>query len=235
MLKALEDAYQYPVDVEFTVNFTRQGEPRINLVQCRPLQAKGETTQVTIPKGLKQNQLVFKAEGNFMGGSVNQKIKRLIYVETEAYRDLLMGRKFDVARLIGKLNKISKEENTLLIGPGRWGSRDATLGVPVNFAEINNVTALVEVDDPEGGFQPELSFGSHFFLDLVETNIFYAALFLDNEKVFFNKSWLSDLANQLTALVPDAGDYENVIKVIDFKDELQLLSDVTSQKVVCIK
>jgi hypothetical protein len=235
MLKTLEHAYQYPVDVEFTVNFSRRGEARINLVQCRPLQAKGETAQVTIPKRIAKNKVFFMTEGNFMGGSVNQKIKRLIYVETGAYRDLLMTKKFDVARLIGRLNKLSKHKTTLLIGPGRWGSRDATLGVPVNFAEINNISSLVEIDDPAGGFMPELSFGSHFFLDLVETNIFYAALFMDNENVYFDKAWLDGLANQLVKLIPEASAYSRVVKVHDFKREISLLSDVTSQKVVCLK
>jgi len=235
MLKTLEDTYQYPVDVEFTVNFDRRGRSQINLVQCRPLQARGEVAQVQIPGELSQDELVFKSEGNFMGGSVSQAIKRLIYVDTEAYRDLLMTRKFEVARLIGRLNKQSKGIATILIGPGRWGSRDPSLGVPVNFAEINNVTALIEVDDPKGGFMPELSFGSHFFLDLVETNIFYAALFMDNESVFFNKAWLDGLTNRLGELVPEAKEYQQAIKVHDFEKEIKLLSDVASQRMVCIK
>jgi hypothetical protein len=235
MLKTLEDAYQYPVDVEFTVNFDRRGQSQVNLVQCRPLQARGEVAQVQIPGELSQDELVFKSEGNFMGGSVSQAIKRLIYVDTEAYRDLLMTRKFEVARLIGRLNKQSKGIATILIGPGRWGSRDPSLGVPVNFAEINNVTALIEVDDPKGGFMPELSFGSHFFLDLVETNIFYAALFMDNESVFFNKAWLDGLTNRLGELVPEAKEYQQAIKVHDFEKEIKLLSDVASQKAVLLK
>jgi len=234
-LKTLEEAYQYPVDVEFTVNFGRQGQSQVNLVQCRPLQAKGEAAQVKITEDISQDKLVFKSEGNFMGGSISQAIKRLIYVDTEAYRELLMSKKFEVARLIGRLNKQNKGVAALLIGPGRWGSRDPSLGVPVNFAEINNVSALVEVDDPAGGFMPELSFGSHFFLDLVETNIFYTALFMDNENVFFNKGWLDGLRNRLGELIPEAEEYQHVIKVHDFKKELKLLSDVTTQKVVCLK
>jgi hypothetical protein len=162
-------------------------------------------------------------------------IKRLIYVDTEAYRDLLMSGKFEVARLIGRLNREGKGIKTLLIGPGRWGSRDPSLGVPVSFAEINNISALIEVDDPAGGFTPELSFGSHFFLDLVETNIFYAALFMDNENVFFSRSFLAGLDNKLAEIIPEAKEYERVVKVCDFTREIKLLSDISSQKVVCIK
>jgi len=234
MLKTLEEAYRYPVDVEFTVNLDRRGQSQVNLVQCRPLQAKGEVAQVKIPEDIPKEKLIFNSEGNFMGGSVSQTIKRLIYVDTEAYRELLMSKKFEVARLIGRLNKQSKGIATLLIGPGRWGSRDPSLGVPVNFAEINNIAALVEIDDPKGGFMPELSFGSHFFLDLVETNIFYAALFMGNENVFFNEKWLCGLTNNLSVLIPEAAAYGNVIRVHDFKKEIKLLSDVALQKVACL-
>lgn len=82
---------------------------------------------------------------------------------------------------------------------------------------------------------PELSFGSHFFLDLVETNIFYAALFMDNTNVVFGLNWLNGLSNKLPELIPAAAEYEGVIKVHDFKNEIKLLSDLTSQQVVCLK
>ena len=239
LLKTLEQAYDYPVDVEFTVNFNQQGQWQLNLLQCRPLQTKGGTVQIKIPQKIPPSRLVLKSQGNFMGGSVSQPIQRIIFVETGSYRNLLMSKKYEVARLIGRLNKTvgNREElATLLIGPGRWGSRDATLGVPVSFAEINNVTALVEVDDPGGGFMPELSFGSHFFLDLVETNIFYAAMFMENDGVVLNGEWLLSLPNKLAAILPEAEEYQSVLKVYDFpEDELKLMSDVTVQKVVCLK
>ena len=82
---------------------------------------------------------------------------------------------------------------------------------------------------------PELSFGSHFFLDLVETNIFYAALFMDNANVVFDLNWLNGLSNELPELIPDATEYDGAIRVHGFKNEIKLLSDLTSQQVVCLK
>ena len=235
ILKLLETTYQYPVDVEFTVNFTAEGEAKINLLQCRPLQAKGETGQVKLPDKLDPKKTFFSAHGSFMGGSVNQPITRLVYVDPAGYRELLFQKKFSVARLIGRLNRLGGEKQpTMLIGPGRWGTRDATLGVPVSFAEINNFAALVETADKTSGFMPELSFGSHFFLDLVEGNIFYVALFPENEGVLFNRGWLAKEKNILAELLPDAAELAKVVKVFDLsKKPLRLLSDVASQKVIC--
>jgi hypothetical protein len=239
ILKQLETTYQYPVDVEFTVNFTSAGEPKINLLQCRPLQAKGETGRVAIPDKIAGEKLFFSSHGGFMGGSISQPIKRLIYVEPKAYSQLLFQKKFSVARLIGKLNRQVGNRNkmpVMIIGPGRWGTRDATLGVPVSFAEINNFAALVEVADPESGLMPELSFGSHFFLDLVEGNIFYVALFPQNEQVIFNKDWLRQPPNLFDKLLPEEKEFAPVIKVFDLPGEgWRIMSDITTQKVVCLK
>ncbi|OGC04870.1 hypothetical protein A2276_02780 [candidate division WOR-1 bacterium RIFOXYA12_FULL_43_27] len=227
MLKTLEAAYDYPVDVEFTANFSSDKKLNINIVQCRPLQAKGGGTvgqNIVLPvQKIPKEKIIFSSKGNFMGGNVSLGIKKLIYIDPELYGNLLMTEKYELAREIGRINRQTKEK-TILIGPGRWGTRDPSLGVPVNFAEINNISALIEIDDPAGGFMPELSFGSHFFLDLVESNIFYAALFMNSKEVFFNKEWFSSL--------PSLG---KVLKVREFaEDELRLLSDITSQKVVCL-
>ena len=239
LLKTLEKNYQYPVDVEFTVNFTREGMMQINLLQCRPLQAKGSAGRVKFPEKMAKEKMVFESRGNFMGGNIIQSIQRMVFVDPEAYSNLLFSGKYEIARLIGKLNKQIEEReklNTLLIGLGRWGTRDPSLGIPVKFAEINKIAGLIEIDDPERGFTPELSFGSHFFLDLVETDIFYAALFLGSGSVFFNKPWMDTLPNRLSEVLPEAAALQKVLKVYDFAEKpLRLLADVTLQKVVCLQ
>ncbi len=239
MLKSLEGAYRYPVDVEFTVNFAKDSAAQINLVQCRPLQTKGQEKRVEIPKAVKQNRVFFRSEGNFMGGSISQSIKRLISVDPEHYNSLLLSEKYDIARLVGRLNKGSgnkREPATMLLGPGRWGTSTPTLGVPVSFSEINNVTVLVEVAVSDGGLMPDLSFGTHFFQDLVETDIFYLALFPEDKKSFFNSKWLNSLPNALEELVPESVKYSDVIKVCHLQVEnLRLIADVVSQKVLCFR
>ena len=175
ILKTLENYYQYPVDIEFTVNFTADDKPKINLVQCRPLQIKGLRPNVQIPENVKAEKLLFESCGYTMGGSISQFIRRIIYVEPQAYIDLTLTQKYDIARLVGTLNRqITDREAipTILIGPGRWGTAMPSLGIPVSFSEINNVTVLVEVAYEGGNLMPDLSFGTHFFQDLVEGDIF---------------------------------------------------------------
>jgi len=232
MFEILNQAYDYPVDVEFTLNFSADHKMQINLVQCRPLQTRGIVGQVNIPTNISKDKLLFSSKGNFMGGNVSLELKRLVLVDPKTYGDLLIKEKYELARMIGSLNN---NIPTLLIGPGRWGTRDPSLGVPVKFAEISKVKALVEIDDPERGFSPELSFGSHFFLDLVEADVFYAALFMDNKGNYFNHQWIAAQENNLENLLPEAKKYSNNLKIIEFKQKpLKLLSDITSQRVVCL-
>lgn len=237
MLKVLEEHYQYPVDIEFTVNFTADGAFKINLVQCRPLQAKGLSPSVELPTDLSPEQVLFESAGYTMGGSISRPIKRIIYVDPQAYVDLPVSQKYMVARLTGKLNRqIAGKEMmpTMLIGPGRWGTTTPSLGVPINFAEINKATALVEVAYEGGNLMPELSFGTHFFHDLVESDIFYAALFPRKEGVTFNRDKLLELPNLLSDFLPDEKEYESVIKVCEpDSNALHIVCDIITQKVVC--
>ncbi len=236
MLETVESAYAYPIDVEFTVNFDREGKPRINLVQCRPLQTHGQGTSVDIPENIPAERILFRSVGNFLGGSIAQNLKRLIYVDPEGYSGLPVSEKYSIARLIGKLNRQIRREElpTLLLGPGRWGTTTPSLGVPVRFAEINNFLAIAELEYATGSLIPELSFGTHFFQDLVETDIFYAAIFQGKENVVFRRDWMEPFANRLEALLPDDRGFQSIVRVMDLDGkELKLLADMASQKVVC--
>jgi len=235
MLKTLEMQYEYPVDIEFTVNFTHNGGFQINLVQCRPLQTIGEEKPVQFPTRIDEENILFSMDGNFMGGSISQPIERIIYVEPLAYNALPLQQKYGVARVIGELNRqITSREDipTMLLGPGRWGTTTPSLGVPVHFSEINNIMVLGEIASIEGNFMPELSFGTHFFQDLVENRIFFVAIFPWKDGVFLNTSWLNGLPSILGELIPDE-EFKDVVKVYDVKDkEMRIVADVVKQKVL---
>jgi len=237
MLKTLENHYQYPLDIEFTVNFTEQSSFKINLVQCRPLQTKGLKANVQIPKNIEPEKVLFASEGYTMGGSISQPIKRIIYVDPEKYVETPLSQKYSIARLVGKLNRqiTSREATpTILLGPGRWGTTTPSLGVPVSFSEINRITVLVEIAYQGGNLMPELSFGTHFFQDLVESDIFYVALFPQKQNVALNEDRLFKMPNLLADFFPEDQKYEDIIKVyeVDF-GRLQIMCDIISQKVIC--
>jgi len=239
MLKTVESAYRYPVDIEFTVNFDASGTTILNLVQCRPLQTKGVQQKIDMPDNIEEERIFFASEGHFMGGSIAQPIRRIIFVDPEEYTRLSLTDKYEVARLVGRLNKRlgdRKEVPTLLMGPGRWGTSTPALGVPVTFSELNNITALAEIAFTGGNLMPELSFGTHFFQDLVEADIFYVAIFPDSSGCTFNRAWFDHLPNALEGLMPASSRYKRVVKVCNLPDNgLQLMADVVSQKLICFR
>jgi hypothetical protein len=237
MLKKLEQVYRYPVDIEFTVNFNAEGKAKINLLQCRPFQTKGHYSRVEIPEKISKSKIFLKQDANFMGGSVYLSIARLIYIDPQGYTRLSLSEKYDIARLVGKLNKLipkREEMPTILFGPGRWGTTTPAMGVPVTFSEINNVAAIAEIAYQDGSLIPDLSFGTHFFQDLVEMDIFYMAIYPEKENVIFNKVWLEKQPNILKDILPEDKQYADVVRVCDVKGkDLRLLSDIVTQQMIC--
>jgi hypothetical protein len=237
MLKKLEQVYRYPVDIEFTVNFNAKDEPKINLLQCRPFQTKGHYSRVELPEKIVKSKILLKQEANFMGGSIYQTISRIIYIDPKGYAALSLSEKHEVARLTGKLNKqIGKRDKmpTILLGPGRWGTTTPAMGVPVTFSEINNITAIGEIAYNDGSLIPDLSFGTHFFQDMVEMDIFYMAIYPEKKDVIFNTAWMKKQPNILPDLMPDDARFAKVVNVYDVRAmDLRLLSDIVTQKMIC--
>ena len=231
MLAILSRVYDYPVDIEFTANFTKDRRYKVNLLQCRPLQTKGLGKSVEIPAVENGKDCFFYSKGNFMGGNVRLPIDYVVFVHPQAYFKLDNQSKYSVARQIGLINKALKGKNALLMGPGRWGTTTPSLGVPVHFTELSNMAVICEVSSQEG-FMPELSYGSHFFQDLVETGIFYVALFEGKEEVVFHPDYVLSKENILTSILPDITHYAEVIHIAQ-TDGMEIFSDIVSQKLLC--
>lgn len=238
LLRVLQETYQYPVDIEFTVNFKRNGGFQLNLLQCRPMQTKGLGNKVDIPETIDREKILFQSHGNFIGGNVSLNLHRIIYVDPKAYCALKsQSSRYDIARAIGELNKQirhTEEKVTMLLGPGRWGTSTPSLGVPVSFSEINNVSVLGEIAFSEGNVMPELSYGTHFFQDLVEAGIFYLALFPGKPGVCVRSDIFNTYFDGLGRYLPSYKKYDKVIKVYDASEkELKIMADVITQKVLC--
>ena len=229
ILTTLSDAYDHPVDIEYTVNVDRDGDPKVNLVQCRPLQTRGLGPAQQAPTVDVDRCLL--ATGSFMGGNARLPIDLVVSVRPEKY--LLLGEqdRYAVARGIGDLNRVLDDKSVLLTGPGRWGTTTPSLGVPVHFTEISNVAVLCETTFAEGDFRPELSYGSHFFQELVEGGVFYLAVFEDRPGTVHQPGLAVHRPNQLTTLAPALAHLEEVLHVA-WTSGLLLHSDVTSQRLV---
>ena len=228
LLEELEISYGYPVDIEYACNFKDASDYRINLLQCRTLQTKGlgSTGHMREPDIV---EYIFKTTGNFMGGNILTEINYVVFVHVKEYLRLSEQKKYEVAREIGRLNAELKDKKAVLIGPGRWGTTTPSLGVPVNFMEICNFISISEVAYNEQGLQPELSYGSHFFQDMVEMGTLYTALYREQYDVIFNEELLTSFPNAYNG--NETGELKDVIGVYDMQNKnLILYSEFRTQK-----
>lgn len=244
MLKTLEKAYGSTVDIEFTVNYFQDqknsDDYMINLVQCRPLDIKGSVNQDQLSAKIVPEKIILKSSGPVIGQSRMDKIDRIIYVCPDKYGFLPENERHSVARMVGRIahEKTCKScFNIMLIGPGRWGTSIASLGVPVNFTEISTVSVLCEVVAMRGDFVPDVSLGTHFFSDLIEFDILYLALYPDREENLLKKSFLENSGNKLTQILPHEEKWADTIFVIDQGDLpgktfINLFADVKKQSVI---
>jgi hypothetical protein len=231
ILNTLEKAYDHPVDVEFTGNLGGGGDLSINVVQCRPLQTRGVGAPVPLPADC--TDYLFRGTGNFMGGNVRIPLDYVVYVRPLEYLALGEPDKYAVARHIGRVNAALKGSSVMLLGPGRWGTTTPALGVPLRFAELANMAVIGEVASREAGFSPELSYGSHFFQDLVESGIFYVALPDGEGGIRFHAKRLLDRPNLLQEVAPAPAHLVDVIHVVA-ADGLEVWSDIATQTVLCV-
>jgi hypothetical protein len=123
-----------------------------------------------------------------------------------------------LARTIGKLNDMLKDESFICIGPGRWGSSNADLGVPISYGDIYHARALVEMAGEHCGLPPEPSLGTHFFQDLLESQIYPLALQLDDPATVFNRSFFDHAPNRLNELLPEAAGFAGCLRVLRISD-----------------
>ena len=231
-MQVLSEKYHYPVDIEYTANFQADGSFKFNLLQCRPLQTRGLGKTVELPEVIDKEKCFFYSKGNFMGGNVRLPIHYVVLVKTIPYLELPDREKYTTARRIGMLNEFLKGKNAMLIGPGRWGTTTPSLGVPVNFTELCNMSVMCELSYSARGVSPELSYGSHFFQDVVESGIFYTALFRERDSVAYHEEYLLEKENRIGEFLPQEAEAGEVIGVYETPG-LQVYSDITRQLVLC--
>lgn len=211
MLTLLEKEFGTPVDIEFA----HDGE-HLYLLQCRPQSYSEDSAPSPIPKDIPERDLLFTANKYISNGRIPD-ITHIVYVDPDEYSSLASRSDLvAVGRAVSKLNKVLPKRQFVLMGPGRWGSRgDIKMGVSVTYSDINNTAMLVEIARKRGDYTPELSFGTHFFQDLVEAGIVYLPLYPDEEAVSFDERFLRRSASILGDVAPGFESISHVIRLID--------------------
>jgi Pyruvate phosphate dikinase, AMP/ATP-binding domain len=218
ILAKLEENYRLPVDMEFVVRILNPSDPKpeveIALLQCRPLSPM-QDQDVHIPADLPEEDIVFRSRGMVPRGCVSG-IRYVLLVTPEGYFSLKSDQaRYRLRQVIGKMNELLENEVFICVGPGRWGTTTPDLGVRVGYADIYHARALVELSGKGIGLAPELSFGTHFFQDLIEARIFPLAVYLDQEDVVFDRQFFYGAPNRLRDFVEVEAEIEDSLRVIE--------------------
>jgi hypothetical protein len=233
VLSTLARQYGVPVDVEFAVTLRGVSpvpEMTFHLLQCRAQTGVFGEVSCKIPKGIAAEDKFFIATRLVPQGVANQ-VEIVCFVDPERYGALTdAGERKTVAGIVGRLNRLLEGRTFILIGPGRWGSVNPLLGVPVTYADIFNSRALVELAVVQQGAIPEPSYGTHFFQDLVEAQIYPIALYPDQPGDLFRQEWMTRAKNSLDEVLPDAANPNDCVKLVNIPREfngkkLDLLMD----------
>jgi len=124
------------------------------------------------------------------------------------------------------------------MGPGRWGSNNIELGINVGYADIDGTAILAEVAFEKAGHTPEVSYGTHFFQDLVEANILYLPVFPDEAGVDFNTEFFTKTPNVLKEMFPDLKKYQDIVHLINVplatgNETAKVVADLDTRHAVC--
>jgi len=199
LLKISEIALGYPVEIEFAVNLGETESQKADLVilQIRSMLPLGKSSDILIEEFNPKIDLCYSE--NALGNGIIEGIQDIIYVKS----DFEMVNSTRAVGQIRKLNSKLMEEKKpyLLIGPGRWGSADQWLGIPVIWSDIAGTKVIVEIPFKERTIDP--SQGSHFFHDLISSQVGY--LITKKEKGDIDYKWLDSLT-----IVEDQTDVKHV-------------------------
>lgn len=232
-LRRLEDAYGVPVNVEFA-----EVDGKFYLLQCRPLVQAPEAAGCRLPSGVPIERCLFRTRGLVRSGEIRD-LSHAVFVDPRAYDDL--GSPEDRARIgraVARINDALEGEAFALLGPGRWGSNDSRLGVKVTYADINHCAVLIEVAYRKGDYVPEVSYGTHFFQDLVEDGIYYLAIHPGEDGVHFDDAFFTRNRNVLGEISPRDTALAGCIRVVRLSEAapgraMRLVMDGDAGEALC--
>ena len=151
-----------------------------------------------------------------MGLSRRLDLDLILYVDPAAYYSMPYADKPSVAKMIGAVNWKYRDmgKHMMLMVPGRVGTSSPELGVPTAFSDISEFDIVCEIAEARAGYNPDLSYGSHIFQDLVEEQILYTAVFADEKTVHYNPDRLRSCENHVSS-IPGGQELENIVWLVD--------------------
>jgi len=171
-------------------------------------------TNARLPQQIPEEDIIFFTRRMAPEGRVSD-VRYVLFVTPENYYALpTAAARAELGRVVGLLNAALKYETFICVGPGRWGTSTPDLGVKVGYADIYNARALIELTGQGIGTAPEASFGTHFFQDLVESDIYPLAIYLDDPDVVFNRKFFYETPNHLKHFLPDQRVWEDCLRLI---------------------
>lgn len=187
ILEIGEIALGSPVEIEFAVNLNNdpgnKQQPTFYILQIRPLSVAAETYNLDTSK-IDMNKLFLYTEKG-MGNGVIDNIYDIVFIDLENFdKTATMQIQEELEAINGKM----KKRDYILIGPGRWGTRDRFLGVPVRWAQINRAKVIVETGLKD--FMIEPSQGTHFFHNIVAMQVGYFSIPYGSQSDFIDWKWL---------------------------------------------
>ena len=221
IVRTLEKHYHSPVDTEFAARIlqfdTLSPEVEISLLQCRP-QSHMKDSEVHLPQYLSEGDTIFSTQRMAPRGYISY-IRYVIFVTPEGYLSLpTQAARAKMSQLIRRLNTAMADKAFILVGPGRWGTSNPDLGIHIAYGDIHHTRALVELAGQGIGQAPEASFGTHFFQDLVESNIYPLAIYLDDESAVFNREFFYNTPDRLGDFLEEESTITDCIRLIDVAD-----------------
>lgn len=184
-----------PVEIEFAVTFDEKhkNHAMFSILQIRPLVISHEHYEIAWDKNEENREDVFIRSDQALGNGVIDTIKDIVYVPPKSFDS---SKTIEIADEVGIINKtlVTSSSPFILIGPGRWGTQDRWLGIPVRWSQISGVRVMVETALKKFNIKP--SQGTHFFQNIISREIGYINTTFDSQESFIDWEWLENQKTQ---------------------------------------
>ena len=180
-----EKALGCPVEIEFAINLNDNRKDEFCLLQIKPMVIGIKNEELNIKNYQNKDISLCYSEQVLGNGEINS-ISHIVYIDADNFK---RENTKNIAKEIGNINQnLGHKKKYLLIGPGRWGTSDPWLGIPVNWDQINHAKAIIEIGIDE--LDPDPSFGSHFFQNITNLRIGYFTFRKKYSKKSIDWGWL---------------------------------------------